>query len=281
MKRTHKLLVIAGVVGAVVILAASLSGCGLVNKLRAKNNLNEGVRNFNSGKYDIAQERFQDAMELDPDSANAQLFYARAVNATFEQKQTPELGTKALAAYDKIIASNKDNPQAVDKALAFQSKVYDQMANMSTPDKAEEYKEKGREALQKRADMPGADATTKAAVYYTIGQAYWQESYGISKMYTKTLPDGKLNFQPPPPEQQEKMRQAILKGHEYLERALSVKPDYADAYAYEKLLYIEEYKLEPNPARKQELLNKEKEAGDMFKKYHDQQAQAAQAAAGG
>jgi len=265
-----------------VILAGSLSGCGLINKLRAKNNLNEGVRNFNSGKYDVAQERFQDAMDLDPDSANAQLFYARAVNATFEQKQTPDYGLKALAAYDKIIASNKDNPQAVDKALAFQSKVYDQMANLSTPDKADEYKQKSRDTLLRRADLAsGPDAaTTQAAVYYTIGQAYWQESYGISKMYTKTMPDGKLNFQPPPPEQQEKMRQAVLKGHEFLQKALSVKPDYADAYAYEKLLYIEEYKLEPNQAKKQELLNKEKEAGDSFKKYHDQQAQAAQGAVG-
>jgi hypothetical protein len=260
-----------------------LSGCGLINKLRAKNNLNEGVRNFNSGKYDLAQERFQDAMELDPDSANAQLFYARAVNARFEQKQTPEFGIKTVEAYDKIIANNKDNPQTVDKALAFESKVYDQMASI-TPEKADEYKQKSRDLLMRRADVAsGADAaTTKAAVYYTIGQAYWQESYGISKMYTKTLPDGKLNFQSQsvPADQQEKMRQAILKGHEFLQRALSVKPDYADAYAYEKLLYIEEYKLEPNPAKKQELLNKEKEAGDSFKKYHDQQAQAAQAAAG-
>ena len=277
LKRINKLLALV-VLAAVAILICSLSGCGLVNKLRAKNNLNEGVRNFNSGKYDIAQDRFQDAMELDPDSANAQLFYARAVNARFDQKQTPEFGLKALDAYEKIIANNKDNPQTVDKALAFESKVYDQLASLS-PDKADEYKQKSRELLLKRADIAsGPDAaTTKAAVYYTIGQAYWQESYGISKMYTKTLPGGQLNFQPPPAEQQDKMREAILKGHEYLQKALSVKPDYADAYAYEKLLYIEEYKLEQNPAKKQELLNKEKEAGDTFKKYHDQQAQAAQA----
>src|SRR5262249_59182116 len=97
-------------------------------------------------------------------------------------------------------------------------KVYDQMANISTPDKAEEYKEKSREVLLKRADVPGADASTKAAVYYTIGQAYWQESYGISKMYTKTLTDGKLNFQPPPAEQQEKMKQAVLKRDAFLPR---------------------------------------------------------------
>jgi tetratricopeptide (TPR) repeat protein len=274
--RNHKLLAIAAVV-ALVVLGASLSGCGLINKLRAKNNLNEGVRNFNGGKYDLAQERFQDAMDLDPDSANAQLFYARAVNARFDQKLTPELGLKTLEAYERIIAHNQNDSQVMDKALAFESKVYDELATIS-PDKADEYKEKGREVLLRRGDLPGADATTKAAVFYTIGQGYWQESYGVSKMYTKTMPDGKLNFQPPPAELQDKMRQSIIKGHEYLQKALSVKPDYADAYAYEKLLYIEEYKLEPNPARKQELLNKEKEAGDNFKKYHDQQLQAAQAA---
>lgn len=277
MTRLSKILTIAGLVG-VIALVASLSGCGLVNKLRAKNNLNEGVRNFNGGKYDLAQERFQDAMDLDPDNANAQLFYARAINARFDQKLTSDLGVKTLEAYEKIIARNQNNPQAVDKALAFESKVYDELATI-TPEKAEEYKQKGREVLLRRADLPSADATTKAAVYYTIGQGYWAESYGISKMSTKTMPDGKLNFTPPSADQQEKMRQAIIKGHEYLQRALSVKADYADAYAYEKLLYIEEYKLEPNPGKKQELLNKEKEAGETFKKYHDQQLAAAQATA--
>jgi hypothetical protein len=272
--------VTAAMVVVAVVLAAGLSGCGLINKLRAKNDLNEGVRNFNSGKYDLAQEKFQDAMELNPDSANAQLFYARAVNARFEQKLTPELGVKTLDAYEKIISHNQNDPQTVDKALAFESKVYDELANMSSEkDKAEDYKQKGREVLLRRADVPGADASTKAAVYYTVGQGYWKESYGISSAYTKTMPDGKLNIQPIPAEQQDKMRQAILKGHEHLQKALSVKPDYADAYAYEKLLYIEEYKIEPNPAKRQELLNKEKEAGDSFKKYHDQQLQAAAQAA--
>jgi hypothetical protein len=274
--RLSKILTIAGLVG-VIALVASLSGCGLVNKLRAKNNLNEGVRNFNGGKYDLAQERFQDAMDLDPDNANAQLFYARAINARFDQKLTSDLGLKTLEAYEKIISRNQNNPQAVDKALAFESKVYDELATI-TPEKAEDYKQKGREVLLRRADLPSADATTKAAVYYTIGQGYWAESYGISKMFTKTMADGKMNVQIPP-DQQEKMKQPILKGHEYLQKALSVKPDYADAYAYEKLLYIEEYKIEPNPAKKQELLNKEKEAGETFKKYHDQQLAAAQAAA--
>jgi hypothetical protein len=280
MTRTHKLLAIAAL-AVLVVLAATLSGCGLVNKLRAKNNLNEGVRSFNSGKYDVAQERFQDAMDLDPDSANAQLFYARAVNARFEQKLTPELGLKTLDAYEKIISHNQSDPQTVDKALAFESKVYDELANMSSEkDKAEEYKQKGREVLLRRAELSSADASTKAAVYYTIGQGYWKESYGISSAYTKTMPDGKLNIQPILGEQQDRMRQAVLKGQEYLEKALSVKPDYADAYAYQKLLYIEEYKIESNPAKKQELLNKEKAAGENFKKYHDQQLQAAQAASG-
>jgi hypothetical protein len=264
---------------ALIALVASLSGCGLINKLRAKNDLNEGVRNYNSGKYDLAQDKFQDAMELNPDSSNAQLFYARAVNARFEQKLTPELGQKTLDAYERIVTHNQNDPQTVDKALAFQSKVYDEMASMaSEKDKVEEYKQKGREMLLKRADLSSADASTKAAVYYTIGQGYWKESYAISSGYTKTFPNGKLDVRPIPSELQDKMRQAILKGQEYLEKTVSVKPDYADAYAYQKLLYIEQFKLEPNPAKQQDLMNKAKAAGEDYKKYHDQQLQAAQAA---
>jgi tetratricopeptide (TPR) repeat protein len=277
LKRAYRLLAIAGLIALAGGLTGGLVGCGLVNKLRAKNDLNDGVRSFNSGKYDLAEQRFQEAMELNPSSANAQLFYARAVNARFDQKMTPDFGLKALDAYEKIIARNQDNPQTVDKALAFESKVYDEMA-MISPDKADEYKQKSRDTLLKRADLASADATTKAIVYYTIGQGYWQESYAISKLYTKTTPEGKLIVQTIPPEQQGKMRQAILAGLEYMQKALSVKPDYADAYEYQKLLYIEEYKIEMNPAKKQALINKEQEAGEQYKKYHDQQLQAAQAA---
>jgi len=271
-----RLIIVAILAGVLV----SMSGCGFINKLRAKNSLNEGVRAFNGGKYESAQQLFAEALEFDSENVNAQLFYARAINARFEQKQTEELGLKALDAYQNIINHSKDNPKAVDQALAFQAKVYDELAAIVT-DKAQQYKDKSRDTLLKRAEVPGATNKVKADVYYTIGQGYWQESYSISKRYTKTQANGKLEFDNKGIDAASlgKMKQAILKAHEYLQKALSIEPDYADAWIYEKLVYVEESKIETNPAKRQEFEKKMTEDQENYKKYHDQQQAAAQAGA--
>ena len=98
------------------VLASMTPGCGVVNSLRAKNSLNDGVREFNKGKYQLAEEKFARSLELNPDLTNAQLFYARSLNAQFDQSLTDDLGKKTIDAYDDIIRKNQDKPDAVDQA---------------------------------------------------------------------------------------------------------------------------------------------------------------------
>src|SRR5437870_1048918 len=83
---------------ALLALALTTPGCGVVNKLRAKNSLNEGVREFNKGKYQTAEDKFSRALELSPDLTNAQLYYAQAVKAQFDQILSEDLGKKTIAA---------------------------------------------------------------------------------------------------------------------------------------------------------------------------------------
>ncbi|HKV38872.1 MAG TPA: tetratricopeptide repeat protein [Blastocatellia bacterium] len=278
MNRKHSILVIAGLAA----LAVSMSGCILVNKLRAKNNLNDGVRDFNNGHYEQAQDLFAFALSLDPDNANAQLYYARALNARFEQKQTEDLGLKAIDAYETIIAhKHNDDPGATDKALAFEAIVYNELAAIK-PDKADEYKDKGRDALSKRADLPSATANTKAQVYYTIGDGYWDEAYHLSSPYAKPVA-GQTQQQKIPPEVIAKMKPLLVKAHEYLTRAIALKPDYGDAWAIQKLTYIQDLSVERSsegpPAAQTEILARIKEADETARKLYAQQKQeAAQAA---
>jgi tetratricopeptide (TPR) repeat protein len=272
LRRKSDLIILLGVIFALV----ATPGCGFINKLRAKDKLNEGVRDFNKGQYEAAQAKFERALELSPTLTNAQLFYARAVNARFDQNLTEELGLKTIEAYENIIKYNRDNPKAIDQALAFEAKVYEQLANITAdnPAKAEEYKEKRRQALLMRTELPTADDNTKAAVYYTIGQGYWNEAYQISRPYTKIV-GAKIEYQPIPADKQERMRLLVMKAHEYLDKALALKPDYADAWVYKKLTYIEEQKIEPNPANKEKLQEKIKEADEKAKKYYELQKQQA------
>jgi tetratricopeptide (TPR) repeat protein len=258
----RKLLLLASIAALAVT-----PGCSFINKLKAKDNLNEGVRDFNKGRYESARERFHRALELNPDNANAQLFYARAVNALFDQNLTEDLGTETLRAYQVIIDSNPDDTKAVDTALSFRARIFEQMAGIDNS-RAEEYKQHQREALLARANLPIADSKAKAAVYYTIGQGYWAECYhGLSKRYLKMVPGKPQEQLPIPPDVQAKMRPLIKNAHLYLQKAIEEQADYANAWIYEKLVYMEELKIEANPAARKELEAKRDDAQEKYKKY--------------
>jgi tetratricopeptide (TPR) repeat protein len=251
----------------ILALAIASPGCGVVNRLRAKNSLNDGVREFNKGKYKDAEDKFQEALKLSPDLTNAQLFYARAINAQFAQSLTEDLGAKTIAAYDDIIAKNQDKPEVVDQALAFKSHLYDELTRVN-PDKAAQYKKLQRDTLEKRAQLSTATPKTKADVYYTLGVGYWKECYDMNAGYT-------TRKQPIPPDVVEKMKPLVSKAHEYLQKAIAAQPDYANAWFYEKLVYIEESKVEPS--RFKELKAKMDEMQEKFLALQKQQAAAAEA----
>ena len=251
---------------SVLALVLIAPGCGVVNRLRAKNSLNDGVREFNKGKYQTAEDKFAHALDLSPDLTNAQLFYAQAVKAQFNQNLSEDLGNKTLAAYDNVINKNQGDDSAIDQALAYKASIYDQMTRVN-PDKAAEYKSLQRETLEKRANLGSATSRTKADVYYTLGVSYWDESYHMNASYVS-------HNQSVPPNILEKMKPLVGKAHEYLQRTISVDPNYANAWFYEKLVYIEEIKY--TPSRKDELT---KRAFEMQDKYNalqkQQQSQAA------
>src|SRR5215213_7165501 len=97
-------------------LVAATGGCTLVNRVRAKNALNEGARAYKDGRFPDAEARFREAYELDPTQKNAPIFIARAVQQQYKPGvQTPEnlaLGEKAVAAYQDILKINPANEDA-------------------------------------------------------------------------------------------------------------------------------------------------------------------------
>jgi tetratricopeptide (TPR) repeat protein len=255
-----------------LVLATATPGCGVVNRLRAKDSLNNGVREFNKGKFDLAQEKFAHALELSPDMTNAQLFYARALNSQFDQSLTEDLGKKTIAAYDDIIARNPDNAEAIDQSLAFKANVYEKMASINL-EKAEEYKQLQRDTLIKRAELPSATTSAKADVYYTLGVGYWKESYDMNAGY-------QLRKQPIPDDVLQKMKPIITKAHEMLQKAISVDANYANAWFYEKLVYLEELKVDPS--RQKEIVAKVNEMQEKYNQIQkEQKEQAGDAAAVG
>src|SRR5919112_6002236 len=110
-----------------VALASATGGCTLVNRVRAKNALNEGARAYKDGRFPDAEARFREAYELDPSQKNAPLFIARAVQQQYKPGvNTPDnvaVGERAIAAYQDILNKDPQNEDAY-KAIVF---LYGQM----------------------------------------------------------------------------------------------------------------------------------------------------------
>ncbi len=261
MNRKFNLLVLVGL----IVSMAGLSGCSVVNNLRAKDSLNEGVREFNKGKFDEAQKKFERALDLSPGLTSAQLFYARAMNARFEQSLTEDLGLETIKTYEDLIQKNPDNQKIKDQALAFETKVYERLAD-NVPDKSKEYLQKQRETLIRRGEN-ATDPETKAAVYHALGASYWSEAY-----YGHTEKYARYNRELPP-EVAEEIKPMLAKGHEYIQQSLKIKPDQPDAWIFERLLLYEDKKINKDPAQLKQIDAAIATAGDNYKKYRDQQQQ--------
>jgi len=228
-----------------VCLAALLSlGCEKqINFFKARNELNKGVRAFSAADYATAAERFQAALELDPELNDAKTYGAYAYMMQFIPGGTsPEniaMADKAIAGFNEVLAE-KPNDKLATTLLA---SLY---FNMKDFPKAEEWHRKRIKILEDEAAASPDKIVDPAASesYYTIGVIKWTDSYTPRLAARAEL--GMKPEDPGPIKDAEKRQELatelvpkINDGLQALERALEINPDYADAMAYLNLLYRE------------------------------------------
>src|SRR5215475_5292759 len=104
------------------VLVATCSGCGVINRIRAKNQLNEAARAYREGRFPEAEKHSREAAELDPDNKTAPMFIARTIHAQYRPGvQDPKniaLAQQAIEAYQAILAKNAKDEEAY-KAVAY------------------------------------------------------------------------------------------------------------------------------------------------------------------
>src|ERR1044072_3227435 len=106
----------------VAILVISTSGCSLVNRVRAKNQLNEAALAYHEGHFEEAEQRSRSALELDPNSKTAPLYIARCVHARYRPGRRPpensEKPNPAIQAYHLTLERDPKSEEAY-KAVAY------------------------------------------------------------------------------------------------------------------------------------------------------------------
>ena len=162
-------------VALLAVLVATAGGCALVNRVRAKNALNEGARAYRDGRFADAEEKFRYSYDLDPSQKNAPLFIARAVQQQYKPGvQSPEnlaIGERAVAAYQDIFQKDPNNDDAL-KAIVF---IYTQMKQ---DDKVKQL------LIERASNAPSPEKRAEALVILASKQ--WQCAYDITEQKENT-----------------------------------------------------------------------------------------------
>jgi tetratricopeptide (TPR) repeat protein len=228
------ILVIAG-------LVATSSGCGVINRIRSKNQLNEAARAYREGRFVEAEQYSRRAAELDPNNKTAPMFIARTIHAQYRPGvQTPDNVAKAqeaIDAYQKILERNPSDDEAY-KAIAY---LYGAIKD----------NDKLKQWITARATNDAADPTKRAEAYVVLASKDWECSFQITelpghKVTTVDPANNKATVSYRKPKEQKDFDQAqrcVKQGLAEAENAIKFDPNNESAWSYKTNLLLEASKL--------------------------------------
>jgi tetratricopeptide (TPR) repeat protein len=215
-------------VTVLAVTAALLMTAGC-NKLKARDQLNKGVKAYRNANYEEAIEKFKNAVEFDPDLKVAKLYLATAYAQQYvpgvEDAANVRMAQQAIDEYKKVL---ENDPKSVNslKGIAF---LYMQMKDFA----------KARDYYKKAIDVDPNDPE----IYYSVGVIDWTQAYKDAadlKSANGMKVDDELKgkgSQKWCDQLQAKDGAAIDEGMKMLQTAIDKRQDYDDAMAYMNLLY--------------------------------------------
>jgi tetratricopeptide (TPR) repeat protein len=224
-----------------VILVSLTSGCGVINRIRAKNQLNEAARAYREGKFPEAEQHSREAAALDPDNKTAPMFIARTIHAQYRPGvQSPENIAKAqeaIEAYQKILAANPQDDEAY-KAIAY---LYGAIKE----------DDKLRQWIQQRAANESTEPTKRAEAYIVLASKDWDCSFKITELPTNktttvdpTSNKATVSYKKPGEQKDfDTAQQCVKQGLSEAENAIRFDPENESAWSYKTNLLLEASKL--------------------------------------
>lgn len=247
---------LATLLGVVVVTS---SGCGMINRIRAKNELNEAARTYREGNYVEAEQHSRKALEIDPDNKTARIFVARTIHAQYKTGvNSPENVAKAqeaIEAYKQILATDPKNDEAY-KAIAF---LYERIKEDS----------KLQEWIRARANDTNLEAAKRAEAYVVLASKSWDCSFKITELPANKITTleagnrGKISYRKPADPKDFATAQAcVQRGLEEVENAIKLDPNSEAAWSYKTNLLLEASKLAEMDGRTDQKaeLDKQREA---------------------
>jgi len=227
-------------IGLAILVVATSSGCGMVNRIRAKNELNEAARAYREGHFTEAEQHSRRALELDPDSKTALSFIARTIHAQYRPGvQAPEniaKANEAIQAYQQILAKDPKNDEAY-KAIAY---LY---GALKEDDKLKAW-------ITARANDTSVEPEKRAESYIVLASKDWDCSFKITELPTNkttTLQAGNravVSYKKPKDQKDfDTAKACVRRGLEEVETAIKLDPNSEAAWSYKTNLLLEASKL--------------------------------------
>ena len=229
------------IVIVLAILVATSSGCGVINRIRSKNQLNEAAKAYREGKFPEAEQHSREAAALDPDNKTAPMFIARTIHAQYRPGvQSPENIAKAqqaIEAYQSILQKNPQDDEAY-KAIAY---LYGAIKE----------EDKLRQWITQRAASDATEPEKRAEAYVVLASKDWDCSFKITeqpgvKMTTVDQASSKATVSYQKPKDAKDFNQAQLcvkNGLAEAENAIKFDPNNESAWSYKTNLLLEAAKL--------------------------------------
>ena len=229
------------IVIVLAILVATSSGCGVINRIRSKNQLNEAARAYREGRFPEAEQHSREAAALDPDNKTAPMFIARTIHAQYRPGvQSPENIAKAqqaIEAYQAILQRNPQDEEAY-KAIAY---LYGAIKE----------EDKLRQWIAQRAASDTTEPVKRAEAYVVLASKDWDCSFKITeqpgvKTTTIDQASNKATVSYTKPKDQKDFNQAQLcvrNGLAEAENAIKFDPNNESAWSYKTNLLLEAAKL--------------------------------------
>src|SRR6266849_2664988 len=229
-------------IAATAILAlfvVASAGCTVVNKIRAKSELNDAAQSYRDGRIEEAEAHAKRALYLDPDNPTAPIFVAPIIQQQYKQGvDTPDNIAKAkeaIAAYKLVLQKEPTNEEAY-KAISVLYAFTKDDQNL-------------RDWIMKRANDPSMSKEKRADAYAILAGKDWDCSFRVTELpdVKQTTTEGgsaKVTYKKPKEQKDlDKIQRCVVQGLQEAETAIKLDPNNESAWSYKTNLLLESAKI--------------------------------------
>jgi tetratricopeptide (TPR) repeat protein len=218
--------------------ALAFSGCSFVTKLKARDQLNQGVKAFTEQDFETATTFFEESIRLDPDFGVARMYLATTYTSQFvpgsPDPRSMEMAHKAIETFEAVLDTQPEPEQRTNAMLSIASLYY----------QLREY-ENSKDWCRRIQEMD----PNNAEAFYRIAVINFDESIEQTGLQGE-------NVEFMSEEEIAQTKQYVDEGIEAIEKAIEMRPNYFDAMEYQNLLWRERAKFETDEEQKAELIRR-------------------------